>query len=69
MDAFDFVDFEEEEDKKERKENKRAKLRKSIPKGKVNFSTLIWNIGTFYFAVSTICLVGFFIAIFTSPYS
>lgn len=68
MDAFDFVDIEEEENK-ENKKKKRANLVKSLPKPKVNFLSMIWNLGTLYFLLSTICVAGFAIAIYISPNS
>ena len=61
MDAFDFTEDEEEE-KVEKKKKPRRKRNSNI-------GALIWNFGTLFFLVGSLCVGGLFIAIFLNPNS
>jgi hypothetical protein len=63
MDAFDFLDDEEVV------QPKKSKSKRSRPKLKLDFGSALWNVGTLYFVVSTICVASFFFTIWLQPYS
>lgn len=61
MDAFEFLDEEEIVEPEKRK--------KSRPKLKLALGPALWNLGSLYFVVSSICVASLFFIIWTQPYS